>query len=134
MVCEAPAEAHLARSLEVPPKTAFLLASAGGIIVDVRLEEERDLFGVVPGSLHIRLDVLQQVRDRSILMNAHGLSEERGPLLCLCARGNRSQTAARLLRGFGYRDAFSIAGGIYLWEEDGLPICNAPESDPHPSS
>lgn len=38
------------------------------------------------------------------------------PTLVYCAVGGRSRAAVQLLRGQGFRQAFSMAGGIYAWE------------------
>ena len=39
-----------------------------------------------------------------------------------CRSGNRSYTAAEKLEAMGYTDVASMAGGILLWQEQGLPV------------
>jgi sulfur-carrier protein adenylyltransferase/sulfurtransferase len=39
-----------------------------------------------------------------------------------CRSGNRSHKAAEQLEALGYTDVASMAGGILLWQEQGLPV------------
>jgi molybdopterin/thiamine biosynthesis adenylyltransferase/rhodanese-related sulfurtransferase len=39
-----------------------------------------------------------------------------------CRSGNRSYKAAEQLEAMGYEDVASMAGGILLWQEQGLPV------------
>src|SRR4051794_25424028 len=39
-----------------------------------------------------------------------------------CRSGNRSYKAAEQMEGLGYEDLASMAGGILLWQEQGLPV------------
>ena len=42
-----------------------------------------------------------------------------------CRSGNRSFKAAEQLEALGYTDVASMAGGILLWQEQGLPVVSA---------
>ena len=42
-----------------------------------------------------------------------------------CRSGNRSATAAAQLEALGYENVASVAGGILLWQEQGLPVVSA---------
>jgi sulfur-carrier protein adenylyltransferase/sulfurtransferase len=42
-----------------------------------------------------------------------------------CRTGNRSAIAAAQMQGLGYEDVASMAGGIVLWQEQGLPVVAA---------
>jgi molybdopterin/thiamine biosynthesis adenylyltransferase/rhodanese-related sulfurtransferase len=44
------------------------------------------------------------------------------PLLLICARGQRSERAAALLRSRGFRDVSSVRGGVDAWRAAGLPM------------
>jgi len=42
-----------------------------------------------------------------------------------CRSGNRSYKAAEQMQALGYTDVASMAGGIVLWQEQGLPVVSA---------
>lgn len=136
-----------AEIVEVDPRSAwdFALALRAGVIVDVRFPEEREWFAQVPGALALPLSRLQHLAgfaadppddtghadatdQRALLSLLIGHAHDGKTLLCLCAHGNRSLAAARLLRELGFANAFSIAGGIQAWEEAGLPLLQ-PDAD-----
>jgi len=43
-------------------------------------------------------------------------------VLFVCARGLRSQTAARVAIELGANKVYSLAGGTHAWEHEGLPM------------
>jgi molybdopterin/thiamine biosynthesis adenylyltransferase/rhodanese-related sulfurtransferase len=45
--------------------------------------------------------------------------------LLYCRSGNRSAVAAAQLEALGYENVASVAGGILLWQEQGLPVVSA---------
>ena len=45
--------------------------------------------------------------------------------LIYCRSGNRSAIAAAQLETLGYENVASVAGGILLWQEQGLPVVSA---------
>ncbi|MDX6624422.1 MAG: sulfur-carrier protein adenylyltransferase/sulfurtransferase [Solirubrobacterales bacterium] len=45
--------------------------------------------------------------------------------LLYCRSGNRSAIAAAQLEALGYENVASVAGGILLWQEQGLPVVSA---------
>lgn len=80
---------------------------AGTLLLDVRTPAERSR-EAIPGSVHIplhqlsrRVGELEKYRDRRII--------------CYCASGNRSLSAAATLRKRGY-DAANLSGGISSWK------------------
>jgi len=90
-------------------------AEAPATLVDVREQhefEERHIEGAVHvprGHLESRIE--QLVPDRS------------GRVIVYCASGNRSALAARTMaEELGYGDVASMAGGITLWRDRGLPV------------
>jgi rhodanese-related sulfurtransferase/transcriptional regulator with XRE-family HTH domain len=98
------------------PKEARELIAAGGLdIIDVR--DRRDwAAGHVPGARNVPLDDLKAgpplLRDR---------------ILFVCARGVRSETAARLAEQQGFIEVFSLFGGMLEWASQGLPIDAEPD-------
>jgi sulfur-carrier protein adenylyltransferase/sulfurtransferase len=45
--------------------------------------------------------------------------------LLYCRSGNRSAIAAAQMQAMGYENVASVAGGILLWQEQGLPVVSA---------
>lgn len=99
-------------SYEVSPREAAgLLADGLALLVDVRLAEERAFarLALSGEDLHAPLHVLNDFLD--------DIEEAAGGrrILTLCHHGVRSIKAALALRGCGFEDAYSIAGGIENW-------------------
>jgi rhodanese-related sulfurtransferase len=92
-------------------ETARALADDSAQVVDVREAYERDA-GYVAGTRHVELAELQRV--------AQELDPER-PLIFQCRVGGRSLMAAQAFRGAGF-DAYSMAGGVERWAEEGRPL------------
>lgn len=87
-----------------------LIADLGLDIIDVR--DPRDwASGHVPGARNLPLDDLKAnptlPRDR---------------ILFVCARGMRSQTAAKIADRQGMNEVYSLDGGMLDWASAGLPI------------
>ena len=79
----------------------------GVLLLDVRTRRERDARHI-PGSLHIPL---HELRKRAEELHPHRGRE----IVCYCQSGNRSVTAALLLKKQGFRTA-SMRGGIVDWD------------------
>ena len=47
-------------------------------------------------------------------------------IVCYCADGSRSLLAAENLKRLGYRDAWSLKGGLSHWVSLGLPFATRP--------
>jgi monothiol glutaredoxin len=77
------------------------------ILLDVRVQEEVTTASV-KGATHIPL--------HEIALRIDELPDDDEQVIAtLCHRGRRSLQAAALLRDYGYRNTFSVAGGIDLW-------------------
>ena len=99
-------------SYEIAPRPAAEMLSKGdALLVDVRLAEEREVAMVrsVGDEMHAPLHQLNDYLD-DIEDAARGRT-----ILTLCHHGVRSIKAALALRGCGFQDAHSIAGGIENW-------------------
>jgi rhodanese-related sulfurtransferase len=91
--------------------TARALADGSAQVIDVREDYEREA-GHVAGTRHL---VLSQVA-----ANAESIDPER-PVIFQCRVGGRSLMAAQAFRGAGF-DAYSMAGGVQQWVDEGRPI------------
>lgn len=96
------------------PREAEALLAAGGVeLIDVR-EPREWATGHLPGARHLPLDVLR-------LNPSEKLSSNR-PVIFVCAKGGRSQTAAGLADQLGLAQVYSLDGGTEEWAKLGLPI------------
>ncbi len=94
------------------PQEAHDAFDAGdAIILDVR-EPSEWAQGHIPGAIHIPL---QQVPAR-----IDELPKDR-IVVCQCASGGRSASAARFLEQAGFQ-ATNMVGGIMQWHRSGLPV------------
>jgi rhodanese-related sulfurtransferase len=101
-------EAQLEVSVE---HTAVALADGSAQVVDVREAYERDA-GHIVGSRHIELGALAT--------QAESIDPQR-PVIFHCHVGSRSLMAAAAFRQAGF-EAYSMAGGIEAWEQEGRPV------------
>lgn len=95
----------------VHPRDAHALVQDGAQLVDVRRRAERRQARPVD-SIHLPLHLLPRQTGR--------LDPER-PVVCICASGARSATAARHLAREGF-EAHNVRGGMAAWQRAGLPV------------
>lgn len=113
------------------PAEAWAAAAAGALIVDIRSNDARVRYGIVPGSLHLPRTVLEwRVVPESGLRNPHvgDLDQE---LLLLCDHGYSSSLAAATLVRLGFTRAGDVIGGFEAWAAAGLPVSQP--SGPRPA-
>ncbi len=106
------------------PEDALAAQEAGALIVDTRSSEERRRVGVIPGSLHIPLSVLEWRLDPDMdpaFHNRHveGLDQW---LVLVCEHGCSTSLAAARLHELGFHRATDLVGGFEAWAGAGLPI------------
>ena len=104
------------------PSEAFSAAATDGVIIDIRSQDARELYGVIPGSLHIPRTVLEwRIAVDSPWRNRHlgGLDQ---PLILVCDHGYSSILAASNLVELGFDRAGDVIGGFEAWADEGLPI------------
>lgn len=97
---------------DVTAEEARTRAQAGALLLDVR-EPEEWRSGHAPGAQLIPLGELgtragQLPRDREIIT--------------VCRSGNRSRTAAGMLRRAGFTQVRNMTGGMVSWTRAGLPV------------
>jgi rhodanese-related sulfurtransferase len=90
---------------------ATALADGSAQLIDVRERYERDA-GHIAGSRHIELARLAS--------EAETIDRDR-PVIFHCHVGSRSLMAAQAFRQAGF-DAWSMAGGMEIWEQEGRPV------------
>jgi rhodanese-related sulfurtransferase len=94
-----------------PQRTRELLDGDEAVVIDVREPYEREA-GHIEGTRHIELERLASAaeslpRDKTVVFH--------------CRVGARSAMAAQAFRASGY-DAWSMAGGLERWHDEGLPV------------
>jgi rhodanese-related sulfurtransferase len=106
------------------PGDAWTATQEGALIVDTRVDRSA---GVVPGSLHVPVSVLQwRVDPDSAWRNPHvgGLDTH---LILICDQGESSSLAAASLRELGFARFGDVVGGFEAWLGAALPVAEAPE-------
>jgi len=105
------------------PAEAWSAAQDAALIVDTRSDRSA---GVVPGSLHVPLSVLQlRLAPDSAWRNPHAGSLETR-LILICEHGESSSLAAASLRELGFTRVGDVVGGFEAWLAAGLPVTEAP--------
>jgi molybdopterin/thiamine biosynthesis adenylyltransferase/rhodanese-related sulfurtransferase len=100
---------------EIDPRQAHQRARSGAaVLVDVR-EPHEHAQGLAQDARPVARDQLEQ--DPS----AH-LPDPEQPVLLICQAGGRSLRAAQALQQRGYRQVWSVRGGMDAWQQHGLPI------------
>ncbi|HSS26501.1 MAG TPA: rhodanese-like domain-containing protein [Usitatibacter sp.] len=84
------------------------------LVLDVR-DAQDFASGHLPRARHI------PVADLSNRMSEIEKYKEK-PVLVTCMKGNRSATAAKLLRRAGFKSVFHLKGGLAAWQQACLPL------------
>ncbi|MGL6280493.1 MAG: rhodanese-like domain-containing protein [Gaiella sp.] len=102
------------------PPEARAAVDRGAVLVDIRSVDARARDGVVPGSVHVPLTVLQwRLEPGGAYATPH--VDPRRAVVLLCDHGCSSLLAAASLVELGL-DAADVIGGIQAWREAGLPL------------
>lgn len=97
--------------IEVTPQQAQEMVVQGAQLIDVREQYEWEA-GHVAEARHIELERLAG--------QARTIDKSR-PVVFHCRLGARSAMATQAFRAAGY-DAWSMAGGLKRWADEGLPL------------
>lgn len=108
-------ETDVGVTLVSPAEAAAVVADSpdGLVVLDVRTPAEWEDFRLGDSIL---VDFYEpDFADRIAALDRNA------PYVMYCRSGNRSATAARLMRDLGFTEVYEIAGGIQAWREAGLP-------------
>ncbi len=103
------------------------LGSGDVLLVDLREQNERDLHGVIPGSIHAPRGMLEFWADPTFSLHRPEFDPNRRVILH-CAAGGRSALAADTLQQMGYQSVAHMLGGFEAWKAEGRPVVSAGES------
>lgn len=92
------------------------------MLVDVRLAEQRDLDGVIPGALAISLNHLEWRLDPASAYRIDAARDHDVEVIVVCDEGYCSSLAAARLQDLGLHRATDMIGGFQAWRAAGLPI------------
>ncbi len=97
-----------------PDQLAGVVA-AGGLIIDIRPQAQREAEGELPDAIAVERNVLEWRLDPS---GSHRLPEADSfdrPVVVVCSEGYASSLAAHSLQALGYRRVTDLAGGYRAW-------------------
>ncbi|MEO1064342.1 MAG: rhodanese-like domain-containing protein [Actinomycetota bacterium] len=106
---------------------ARMRADDSVVVVDTRTPDNRRAEGVIPGSVHIPLSVLQWAVDPAVGLQNPEIDGFEQHIVVVCNEGYSSSLAAATLRELGFARATDLDGGFRAWAGDELPV-----SDPQP--
>ncbi len=115
----AAAQRRLAR---LTPAQAWRRAQRGWLIVDTRSSDDRRARGVIPGSVHAPLSVLEWRVDPTSGHHDPAIAGHEERLILVCADGYSSSLAALRLWKIGYTRTTDVIGGMGAWIGAGLPL------------
>jgi rhodanese-related sulfurtransferase len=99
-----------------PSKACELLGLPNAQLIDVRDFEEW-AGGHIEGARSLPLEQLRADPERELAADA--------VLIFVCAKGQRSLTAAKLAERFGFAAIYNVAGGTKAWAQAGYPLVAA---------
>jgi rhodanese-related sulfurtransferase len=94
-------------------EATMLINQRDAVVIDVREPGEfaqshiLNSRNIPLGELAARMKELERFKERAVIVS--------------CATGNRSGSAAALLRKNGFTDVVNLAGGVAAWQQAGLP-------------
>ena len=102
------------REVSVDEVKAKLQEGEQFVLIDVR-EESEFAKDHIPGAVHIGKGTIERDIEEKV-------PDLNTPIILYCGGGFRSALAADNLRKMGYRNVFSLDGGVRGWREKGFPL------------
>jgi rhodanese-related sulfurtransferase len=110
------------RLTRVTPQLAAARQRDGALLIDVRLGEQRDADGSIPGAAIISLNYLEWRLDPSSDARIPQASDHDVDVIVVCDEGYCSSLAAVRLHELGLHRATDMIGGFQAWRAAGLPV------------
>ena len=110
-----------------PDQVSAELARGDALLVDLRVADERDRSGVIPGGVHAPRGMLEFYADPSSPYHREEFAPDRR-IIFHCASGGRSALAAATVQQLGYTNVAHLDGGFNAWKEAGQPVEGGPAS------
>lgn len=109
------------RLARLTPAQAWILWSAGAVVVDIRPAAQRADEGDLVGALVVERNVLEWRFDPTGSARVPQASAEL-QVVVVCSEGYTSSLAAAALHDVGVPRATDLAGGVAAWRSAGLPL------------
>jgi rhodanese-related sulfurtransferase len=110
------------RLTRVGPAEALARQTAGALVVDVRLAEQRAADGAIPGAVVISLNHLEWRLDPTSANRIDAARDHDLDVIVVCDEGYCSSLAAARLQDLGLHRATDLDGGFQAWRAAGLPV------------
>ena len=108
-------------SATVTVEDAIMQLKDGAVLfIDLRETRERQITGIIPGSLHTPYLALKDAIEDGGLLNAM-IRETGKSLMLYCAFGERSALALQILKQSGFEKVTHLSGGMAAWTSAGAP-------------
>jgi rhodanese-related sulfurtransferase len=104
------------------PHDAHAATAGGAFLVDTRDADVRRAEGVIPGSVHVPLSVLEWRADPASETHDPRFDDLERLVILVCNEGYSSSLAAARLQQLGYANATDLDGGFRAWKAAGLPV------------
>jgi rhodanese-related sulfurtransferase len=111
-----------ARLHRLAPREAHAAQAGGALIVDTRDADDRRAEGVIPGSIHVPLSVLEWHADPASETYDTRFGALERTIVLVCNDGFSSSLAAARLQQLGYANATDVDGGFRAWRRGRLPV------------
>jgi len=118
------AEARARLDRFVPAEAATAI-QAGALLIDIRPDDQRKRYGVIPTSCHVPRNVFEWRCDpRSDWADREIVGDPKRQLIVICHEGYQSSLVAATLQRFGFAGATDVVGGFQAWRDGGLPVAS----------
>ena len=92
------------------------------MILDVRESSEHEQ-GYLEGAMLVPRGILEAAADFNYPKRVQALVDAREPpIVVYCASGGRSAMAAVTLKQMGFKEVYSLAGGVMQWSAENRPL------------
>lgn len=109
------------QSIRAADLQKIVKSSAAPLILDIR-ETQSFREGHIPGSIRLDMESIDGYLEKI------NIPRQR-PVVAVCTNGWDSQVAAAIIMAHGYRNGYTLIGGITRWRELGFPLQKASSPD-----
>jgi rhodanese-related sulfurtransferase len=98
-----------------------ILAAGDSVFVDLREENERERYGIIPGSVHVPRGLLEWALDPDTTYTVDAFQTGQRVVL-YCSHGKRSAMSAKLAIEMGAENVVHLKDGFVSWKNAGGEI------------
>jgi rhodanese-related sulfurtransferase len=104
------------------PCEALAAQATGAQLIDIRGDDQRRTYGLIPGALLLPRNALEWRCDPAGQWRHPALTGRNQHLILICQEGFQSSLAAATLQRLGLVNATDMDGGFAAWAAAGLPV------------